>query len=123
MTPEQIATIKAIALIMEKIGSWPVGTMVFAAVAGPWILQFLLQRSQEQKIDQMDRNYEHRFEEVKRMYENNVTLLKTTQELAKNSHELHYYTVEVLTQLKDLISNNLYCPVVRKETKQLEVDR
>ena len=112
MTPEQIATINAIATILDKVGSWPVGTLFFAAVAGPWLLQFFLSRAQER-----------RFDAVKRMYENNVELVKTTQQIAQELQQIVIYNIQVMTEVRDMANNNLFCPIVRKETKQREVDR
>lgn len=112
MTPEQIATLQAIATILDKVGSWPVGTLFFVIILGPWVLQLVLSRAQEK-----------RFEAVKKMYEDNVELVKTTQQLATDMRDLVTYNIQVMTEVRDMGYNNLFCPIVRKETKQREVDR
>jgi hypothetical protein len=110
MTPEQISFVAAIAAVVERIGAWPIGGFVMMIVLGPWILQFFFSRAQEK-----------RFEAVSKMYENNVELLKTTQSLAENSQDLVIHNIQVMEKVYNVSKNNLFCPIVRKNTQQKEI--
>jgi len=111
MTPEQLSFIAAIAALIERIGTWPLGGFMMTIVLGPWILQFFFSRGQEK-----------RFESVKKMYENNVELLKTTQSLAQNSQDLVIHNIQVMDKVYHISKNNLFCPIIRKNTQQKEID-
>ena len=62
--------IVALVTLVDKVGALPLGGILLAVVVGPWVLAFLLARGQEQ-----------RFEAIKKMYEDNVELVKQYQEL------------------------------------------
>lgn len=103
MTPEQISVINTIALILEKIGTWPAGTVFVVVAFGPWAMMFFISRGQEK-----------RFEAVAKMYENNVQLVKDYEKVAVTLHDLVILNTQTLTGVSDRIDNNLYCPFMRK---------
>ncbi len=103
MTPEQVSIIQTIALILDKIGTWPVGTIFVMVIIGPWAIQFFVSRAQER-----------RFEAVTKMYENNVRLVENYAEVAKSLHDLITINIQTLTGVSDRIDNNLFCPFMRK---------
>jgi len=106
MTPEQLATMTALAGIIESIGTWPVLSIVVLVVLGPWVVNAYT-------------SYQHqrRFEAVVKMYEDNVILVSTTQELGKGYREQLIYTTQVVHDAKHIAENNLHCPMVRKSLK------
>jgi len=113
---EQLAAITAMAKILEMIGSWPVGTVLAALFIGPWLMSALLSRAADR-----------RHAEMARMYENNVELLRQTQEIARQGQSLAQdlkdyivYNTEVMSGVKTMIENNLNCPVVRERTRRTE---
>ncbi len=65
MTPEQTATISAIAAILTEIGTWPIGTIIIAVIFGPWVITFFVNRS-----------IEKRHEAAVKMYKDNVKLVE-----------------------------------------------
>jgi len=103
MNPEQIAIINTVALILERVGTWPVGTIFAVVVVGPWGMMYFISRAQEK-----------RFEAVARMYENNVDLVKNYERVAKSLHDLVVLNTSSLTGVSDRIDNNLFCPFMRK---------
>lgn len=86
---------------------------------GPWGVVFFLwwQGQKDQK------KWEERFQAVVRMYENNVELVKKYETITKNYQDVIIYNTQTLTEIKESADNNLFCPIVRKETRQREVDR
>lgn len=68
----------------------------------------------------ISRGQEKRFESVKKMYEDNVALVKAYEGLAKTLHDTVVYNTSTMTEVKDITKNNLYCPLVRRETKPKE---
>jgi len=109
MTPEQLTALTG---FLNLLSNWPVwASMIVVCVVGPWIALLLLSRGQEK-----------RFSEQKQMYDSNVELVKTTQILAKDLKEIITYNTQVMTQVRDIAENNLYCPLNRRQVKQKEVD-
>jgi hypothetical protein len=106
MTPDQISAISAIAQILEKIGTMPIFSLVTVILIGPWVAMFLLTRGQEKRFDAM-----------KKMYENNVELVKCYEDLAKGMQDLVIYNTQTMTKVDEKIDKNLFCPMVRRETK------
>jgi hypothetical protein len=111
MTPDQLSTLTALAGLVKSIGTWPIMSIVVLVVLGPWVVNAYT-------------SYQHqrRFEAVVKMYEDNVTLVSTTQELGKGYREQLIYTTEVVREAKTIAENNLHCPMVRKQTKPRDLD-
>ena len=84
MTPQDMAAFTAFIAIFDKIGAFPLITIVISVVVCPWIALFILNRGQEK-----------RHAEVVIMYENNVTLVKRHEDMMKNSDRRE----DVLTDL------------------------
>ena len=110
MTPDQISIINTIALILERIGAWPVGTLIIALIIGPWIMMVFLSWGQNK-----------RFEAVREMYEANVQLVKDYRGIAENLQDLVILNTQAMQGVKDSSEHNLFCPIVRKETQQREI--
>jgi len=109
MTPEQIAALGAAAKILEIISTWPVAAAIGVIVLGPWVMVGVFIRGQEK-----------RFEAVRQMYENNVDLVREVKVMADERQELVILNTTGFQELSDLIRNNLFCPIVRKGTRQTE---
>ncbi len=110
MTPQQIAILNTVALILDKIGTWPVGTLAAVVIIGPWVAMGVIAWGQAK-----------RFEAVQQMYENNVTLVKNYEKLAGSLQDLVILCTQSLQQVLDTARNNLFCPVARKQTSKQEV--
>lgn len=113
MTPEQIMAMKAAADIIKTLGALPLGTLALLAILGPWAIMFLISWNQNR-----------RFEGVVEMYKSNVELVKDYKDLVdgykkivEGQQDLIIHTTQTLTTIKEIADNNLYCPMVRKETK------
>jgi MinD superfamily P-loop ATPase len=61
--------------------------------------------------------YQSDMSEQRRMYENNVELLKTTQCLAKDLKDVVMMNTQAWTQTADKIEGNQFCPMVRLKKK------
>jgi hypothetical protein len=59
MSPEQISALTAIAAIVAKVGTWPIGSVVVAVVFGPWVMMYLATRSMERRLAAAIRMYEN----------------------------------------------------------------
>lgn len=134
MTPEQIAILNAVAMILGKVSSWPVGSIVAIMIVGPWVFTFFISWQQERKymaimmesrkqFEAVMVKQEKRFESVVRMYENNVELVRNYERISKSLQDLVILNTQELADVKSIANNNLFCPIVRKETQQREVDR
>uniref|UniRef100_C6E6R8 Uncharacterized protein n=1 Tax=Geobacter sp. (strain M21) TaxID=443144 RepID=C6E6R8_GEOSM len=106
MTPEQIAALTAISTIVAKIGTWPIGSIVAAVVFGPWVVMGFISRGMEK-----------RHEAAIKMYEENVKLVLAYEKVAEGLQDIIVLSTQTMTQVKDRIDANLYCPVMRKDPK------
>lgn len=119
MTPEQIAGLKAVADIVASIGAMPLTSILVMLVLGPWGVMVLVSYQQAR-----------RFEAVASMYRDNVQLVKDYQDLVSGykaivsgQQDLIIHTTQVLTGVKSVAENNLYCPMVRQQTKETKEPR
>lgn len=106
MTPEQIAALTAISTIISKVGTWPIGSIIAAVVFGPWVVMGYIARSMEK-----------RHTAAIQMYENNVELVKNYEKVAEGLQSILVLSTQAMTQVKDRIDANLYCPIMRKDPK------
>lgn len=113
MTPDQIVAIKATADILKQLGAMPLSSLITLVILGPWAVMFLVSWNQSR-----------RFDGVVKMYESNVVLVKDYQDLVdgykkivEGQQDLIIHTTQTLTTVKEVAENNLYCPMVRKETR------
>jgi hypothetical protein len=104
VTPDQIAALTAVAAIVSKVGTWPIGSIVAAVVLGPWCAMGLLSRSMEK-----------RHSAALKMYEENVKLVIGYEKLAEGLQSIIVLSTQTMTQVKDKIDANLFCPVMRKD--------
>ena len=120
MTPDQIAAVTTIAGIAEQAGSWPIASLLFLVVVGPWIAAFWLDKLSTRRAEADRKDNEQRFEQVVKMYESNARLVTTVTRLAEDAHQLVIASTTAITQNTDAIKSNDFCPVIR-ERKQFEV--
>lgn len=93
MSVEQVAMLGALATLLERIGGWPLGLIMFVVVVGPWIFAGFLVWI-----------FQKRFEAVVEMYKNNVKLLEKDQELACDMKEVVIMNTQAMTRLVDRIN-------------------
>ena len=127
MDPQQIAAVKAIADVINGLGAMPVGTLVVCLIFGPWIALSYITWQQRRSIDQMVKEHEKRFESVVRMYESNVRLVEDCEKLANafrsvidGQQDLIIHNTRSMTEVKDAITNNLFCPMIKDRAKPKE---
>jgi hypothetical protein len=79
-----------------------------------------LDRSQEQHrkdVSEVLSQYRADMAEIRRMYENNVLLVKSYEKLAVDLHDVVIMNTQAFTHLAEDIEKNQFCPMVRL-TKQ-----
>jgi hypothetical protein len=106
VTPDQIAALTAVAAIISKVGTWPIGSIMATVVLGPWIAMGFLSRSMEK-----------RHTAALKMYDENVKLVISYEKFAEGLQSIIVLSTQTMTQVKDKIDANLYCPLMRKDPK------
>jgi len=106
LNPEQVAALTAIASIVSKVGTWPIGSIMAAVVFGPWVMLWILSRGMEKPQ-----------EAALKMYEDNVKLVENYEKIANGLQDIIVLSTQKMTQVKDRIDNNLFCPLMRKDQK------
>jgi len=104
MTPDQISALVALVSIFRHVSAWPLGMILCFVVAGPWVLSLLLAGASRK-----------RFEEMARMYESNVKLVKAYEDLAKDLKDVVILNTQTFSELTSAIRDNQFCPMVRRE--------
>lgn len=103
------AAITAICQLVEKVGTWPLASLIFLIVIGPWIMSFLVSHAQEK-----------RFEKVTEMYKNNVKLVESYSKLAELQHDVITLNTAKWQEAIDGIKTNQYCPNNRTQKIRME---
>lgn len=98
MTPEQISALTAIAAIVSKVGTWPIGSIVLAIVFGPYVIMFFISRS-----------VERRHEAALRMYESNVSLVRDYQKIAGEQIDTIRLSTAATVELVSWLKNRTPC--------------
>jgi len=104
--------------------------LLAAQTLGPWGVVFFLwwqgqkDRKQFEETSRVEsKRWEEWNKEAVRRYEDNVLLVKQTQTIAMSLQDIVIFNTQTMTQVKDMADSNLFCPIVRRETKQREVNR
>ncbi|MEW6263370.1 MAG: hypothetical protein AB1641_09850 [Thermodesulfobacteriota bacterium] len=58
--------------VIERVGAWPLATILLVVIIGPWLMSMFLDRAQER-----------RHKAVAEMYDHNVKLVQESQDMAK----------------------------------------
>lgn len=98
MTPEQISALTAIAAIVSKVGTWPIGSVIFAIVFGPWVGMWIVSRS-----------IERRHQAAVEMYESNVKLVKSYEKMSVEQVDTIRLSVSAITELTSYLKNRVPC--------------
>ena len=121
MTPEQLALLRGVTLLLEQMGSWHFGTIILLVFLSPWIFLWAYGAQQTKR----DKDRDEQFKAVVQMYENNVKLLevslKREQQLEKHTEDMSgivHLNTQTSTRLIEKIDNNMYCPLVREKGPQ-----
>ena len=107
---EGISTAAALATILQALKGWEIPSLIALMLLAPWIVLLLVSF------------YNHRrFEAVVRMYENNylqVEQIKTMadgfKEMAGQYRETLIYSIQQVTEAKEVAENNLIVPLYVK---------
>jgi len=65
----------------------------------------------------MVRDMDEKHAEVSRYYKENVSLTKTTQQLASSLQETIAYNTRVLERMLSVAENNMFCPAARENAR------
>ncbi|MFH2012503.1 MAG: hypothetical protein ABIJ37_07395 [Pseudomonadota bacterium] len=104
MSVEQIALLSAIIGLIGKIGTWPLLSIIFILLIGPWIFSSILFLQQGKRL-----------EAAINMYDENVKLVEKDQELAEGFKEIVMMNTRAMQKMIDSINTNQFCPMVRLE--------
>lgn len=107
MNPE-IHALSLLLGILKDIDTWPVLSMVAMVQLMPWIILVSISLHQQR-----------RFENVVKMYENNVILAEEFKKMAEGYREHLIWSTQVTSEAKASMEGNQFCPIVRKNSKDV----
>ena len=128
-------------VIISHFGPYPLllflsimGLAPFAAVVWiVWRLPKLVNKVMAIQDDRMNSVFERqdkRFEQVVKMYEDNVELVKDYQTHVLNQRETNDKLIDLVSistsvqqTLVDYIKTNMFCPLVKQSTKHNKIER
>jgi hypothetical protein len=119
VTPAEITgLINSLATLVGATGATPLVVLILGVCLAPWLVLILISISQHR-----------RFEAVVTMYDNNFRQVEVTQDLAKdfkkmaeNNRDLVIYNTTETSTMKQLVMNNMYCPIVRKNANPKDIN-
>lgn len=112
------AMAQALASIIQYLGATPI--LLFFAIMGlaPWASLIWLEHKRGKRDEKVFGRQDQRFEQVVKMYEDNVSLVKSYDTHVVNQREISDKLIDLVaistgTQqtLVDYIKNNWWCPV------------
>ena len=106
MDASQVVLITAILNLVAKIGTWPLMSVIFVLLIGPWVFSSILFLQQGKRL-----------EVAINMYNENVKLVKKDQELAEGFKEIVMMNTQAMQKMIDSINTNQFCPMVRLEKR------
>jgi hypothetical protein len=109
MTPETVHAISAVCALIERIGTWPIGTILLVVLIGPWVFALITSRAEERRVN-----------EIKQMYENNVKLVDSFEKLAASLYETVMLNTAKWSEAIDKINTNQFCPRNRTDKQRME---
>ncbi len=107
MNPE-IHALSLLLGVVKDIDTWPVLSMLALVQLMPWIILVSISLHQQR-----------RFENVVKMYENNVILAQEFKKMAEGYRDQLIWSTQVVSQTKASVDGNQFCPIVRKHSKDV----
>lgn len=98
MAPDQIAALTAVAAIISKMGTWPVGSLLAAIVFGPWVFMSFVSRGMEK-----------RQAAAMEMYKNNVKLVENYERIAAEQADTIRLSTAATVELMTFLKNKTPC--------------
>ncbi len=109
MAPDALHTLTAICSVLEKVGTWPIGTVLLIVLIGPWVFAMIVSRAEERRV-----------EALKQMYESNVELVKDYHKLAEDLTETVRLNTAQWSSALGKIDTNQFCPLNRTKKHTME---
>ncbi len=110
MQSEYLIAINAVSNIFDKIGAMPITSLLVLLILGPWVSLVLVTLMQNQRLDKL-----------LKANDQYLDLIKSYEVCCKNFHEFATYSVEKITKVEHIAENNLFCPIVRRESKPRDI--
>lgn len=107
MNPDQIAVLTAVASIVSKIGTWPIGSIIAAVVLCPWFSLLFISRAMERRMDA-----------ALKMYENNVGLVKNYEKIADEQADTIRLSIAATTELTTWLKNKTPCHTMLRARRE-----
>lgn len=98
MSPEQISMLTAAAAIIDKIGAWPIGSIVVSIIFGPWIFMLVISRAMEK-----------RHNAALSMYESNVRLVEKYEKVAEEQVDTIRLSTSATVELTTYLRARIPC--------------
>lgn len=121
------ATITALAGLLDviiKIGAFKVGSALLLIAFLPDLIFILIVLLILNKYDKVVGRYDRALTELQKQhddfrlkYDNNIELVKQVTKIAESLQEVVVYNTQVMQSVHDTVTNNLFCPMVRKDPK------
>lgn len=102
-----------VAMLIKAMDGSQFGLLLLAMVVPPLLILIALFLLREE-IHRRESSDKKRFEEVVRMYENNVLLVKSSEKTADGLQTVIHLSTQAITRMIEKIDNNHYCPILRE---------
>src|SRR3990172_4771221 len=91
--------------------------IVIVQALGPWGVVFFIWWDGRKEA----KKWEERHQAVVEMYKNNVELVKGYEVVSRGYQDIIVFNTQIMTQVKDRVDTNMFCPWVKEKTKPKEV--
>ena len=105
MTPEHISLLTATAAILERVGTWPVGSIIALIVLCPWVAMLIVSRSMEKRHAVAEKHHDAAL----RMYESNVRLVEKYEKISGEQVDTIRLSTAATVELTTFLRERVPC--------------
>jgi hypothetical protein len=105
-----------LATVIKAIDGSVLALVLFSVAVPPLVVAWAMFKLRDEIKAQAVVDHD-RFEQVLRMYQDNVELVKRYEKTADGLQSVIHLSTKAITQMLEKINNNHFCPVVRQRSK------
>jgi hypothetical protein len=105
MTPDHISALTAIAAILEKVGTWPIGSILILIVLCPWLALLVVSRAMDRRFAVFEKNHAS----VIAMYESNVRLVEKYERISNEHVDTIRLSTSATVELVQFLRGRVPC--------------
>ena len=112
----QLSTLATLITLFEKIGPWPIGTVLLLVILGPWLFIYfnernktkataLIEAARKARFETLKEKHREQYETLMKMYEANIIIIKNYERLAFDLKDVLVLNTSQWSGAKEKLNN------------------